>query len=121
MKNSKIKFNMRNFPFFNIEVKEGGKKTFLIVILLILVLIPVFVYLGGIVVQFLWNQSIASIFDLKEITFTQAIALLFLCKILFGILQQKDPNDYDESSNSGVEPLEDLKPLPPLPLIKEIE
>lgn len=38
----------------------------------------------GTVVQFLWNATIASIFDLSPISYWQAIGLLILAKLFFG-------------------------------------
>ncbi len=42
------------------------------------------VFLGGWIVQLLWNATISEIFDVKTITYWQAIMLIILCKILFG-------------------------------------
>ncbi len=43
-----------------------------------------FVALGGLVVMNLWNWLIPAIFGLKVISFSQALGLLVLSKILFG-------------------------------------
>jgi len=44
----------------------------------------VFVAVGGILVQQLWNWLAPAIFDVRTITFWQALGLLALCRILFG-------------------------------------
>ena len=43
-----------------------------------------FILLGGLVVQGLWNWLLPDIFGLRQITFWQALGLLALCRILFG-------------------------------------
>jgi MFS family permease len=43
-----------------------------------------FILLGGLVVQWLWNWLLPDIFGLRQITFWQALGLLALCRILFG-------------------------------------
>ena len=44
----------------------------------------VFIALGGAVVRLLWNWVTPPLFGFHAITFWQAIALLALCRILFG-------------------------------------
>lgn len=46
--------------------------------------VVLFVALGGFVVMNLWNWLIPAIFGLKVISFSQALGLLVLSKILFG-------------------------------------
>ena len=43
-----------------------------------------FVAVGGMVVQLLWNTLLPSLFGWREVTFWQALGLLALCRILFG-------------------------------------
>ena len=43
-----------------------------------------FVFLGGTVVQMLWNWLMPSLFGLRQVTFWQAVGLLGLCRVLFG-------------------------------------
>jgi hypothetical protein len=43
-----------------------------------------FVALGGAVVRLLWNWLLPPLFGWPQITFWQALALLVLCRILFG-------------------------------------
>jgi hypothetical protein len=43
-----------------------------------------FIGIGGIVVRELWNLLLPVLFGWTKITFWQAIALLALCRILFG-------------------------------------
>ncbi len=46
--------------------------------------IVVFIALGGAVVRLLWNWVTPPLFGFHLITFWQAVALLALCRILFG-------------------------------------
>ena len=43
-----------------------------------------FIAIGGEVVRQLWNWLLPPLFDLRQITFWQALGLLALCRILFG-------------------------------------
>ena len=43
-----------------------------------------FVFMGGLVVMWLWNWLLPPIVGWREITFWQALGLLTLCRILFG-------------------------------------
>lgn len=43
-----------------------------------------FIAFGGVLVQLLWNWLIPDIFDLRRLTFWEALGLLALCRILFG-------------------------------------
>lgn len=49
-----------------------------------LLLVAAFILLAGFVVMSLWNWLIPSIFGLRAITFTEALGLMLLGKILFG-------------------------------------
>lgn len=49
-----------------------------------LVLAIVLGLLFGFLVQFLWNETIAQMFNVSPITFWQAFGLFFLAKIFFG-------------------------------------
>lgn len=44
----------------------------------------IFIAIGGQVVRLLWNWLGPALFELRPITFWQAIGLLALCRILFG-------------------------------------
>ena len=46
--------------------------------------ITLFIFLGGEVVKLLWNWLLPPLFGWKMLTFWQAVALLALCRILFG-------------------------------------
>lgn len=46
--------------------------------------ILLFMAVGGVVVQLLWNWLVPAVFGWREITFWQALGLLALCRILFG-------------------------------------
>lgn len=48
------------------------------------VAIPLFIFVGGEVVRYLWNWLLPPLFGWHLITFWQAVALLALCRILFG-------------------------------------
>src|SRR5215813_1509311 len=43
-----------------------------------------FIALGGYLVERLWNWLLPTLFDVRQITFWQAVGLLGLCRILFG-------------------------------------
>lgn len=45
---------------------------------------PLFFFLMGYVVMLLWNYTLAEITPVQRINFWQAMALLLLCRILFG-------------------------------------
>lgn len=51
---------------------------------LILVAFLLFIALGGVIVQQLWNWLAPGLFGWREVTFWQALGLLALCRILFG-------------------------------------
>ncbi len=44
----------------------------------------VFIWLGGFIVQQLWNWLLPPLFGWRQITFWQAVGILALCRILFG-------------------------------------
>jgi hypothetical protein len=46
--------------------------------------ITLFVFLGGTIVQYLWNWLLPPLFGWRELSFWQALGLLALCRILFG-------------------------------------
>jgi len=46
--------------------------------------IVTFVFVGGWIVQLLWNWLLPPLFGWREVTFWQALGLLALCRILFG-------------------------------------
>lgn len=46
--------------------------------------IPLFIFIGGEIVMHLWNWLLPPLFGWRLITFWQALALLLLCRILFG-------------------------------------
>jgi len=50
------------------------------------VALVVFIFIGGEVVQNLWNWLGPELFGLRTVTFWQALGLLLLCRILFGNL-----------------------------------
>jgi len=49
-----------------------------------LIAIPLFLFIGGQVVMHLWNWLLPPLFGWRALTFWQALALLALCRILFG-------------------------------------
>src|SRR4029453_7910756 len=51
-----------------------------------IIAITLFIFLGGKVVQLLWNWLMPMLFGLREVTFWQAIGILALSRILFGRL-----------------------------------
>ena len=62
---------------------RGKKKLFWIVPLAIVGIVA-FLFIGGEVVKLLWNWLTPPLFGWRQITFWQALALLALCRILFG-------------------------------------
>jgi hypothetical protein len=46
--------------------------------------LALFTFLGGGIVMLLWNWLLPPLFGWRQITFWQALALLALCRILFG-------------------------------------
>lgn len=56
----------------------------------ILIIIGAFLLLG-LLVKLLWNYVIPSLFNIAAITYWQAVALLLLCKILFGSFRRGRP------------------------------
>jgi len=59
------------------------RKLILIAPLAILGLLA-FMAVGGFIVQWLWNWLMPALFGVRTVTFWQALALLALCRILFG-------------------------------------
>ena len=49
-----------------------------------IIAITIFIFLGGKVVQLLWNWLMPMLFGLREVTFWQAVGMLALSRILFG-------------------------------------
>jgi hypothetical protein len=47
-------------------------------------------YVGGTLVQWLWNWLMPDLFGWRQVTFWQALGLLALCRILFGGLRLGD-------------------------------
>lgn len=66
------------------------KRWFWIAPLAILAMIA-FVFIGGKVVMLLWNWLLPPLFGWHMLTFWQALALLALCRILFGGLGGHGP------------------------------
>src|SRR5215203_5404122 len=46
--------------------------------------IALFIFIGGQIVQLLWNALLPPLFGWPLVTFWQALGLLVLCRILFG-------------------------------------
>jgi hypothetical protein len=49
-----------------------------------IIAITIFIFLGGIIVQLLWNWLLPPLFNFPQLSFWQALGLLALCRILFG-------------------------------------
>jgi hypothetical protein len=60
------------------------RKRFLKFLLLFIVVAPILVFAIGEAILHLWNWLLPPLFGWHTITFWQAIALLVLCRILFG-------------------------------------
>ena len=46
--------------------------------------LALFIFIGGEIVRLLWNWLLPPLFGWPELTFWQALAMLALCRILFG-------------------------------------
>lgn len=55
---------------------------------LLLLAIIAFIVLG-IIVQVTWNYTLPSLFGVKQISFLQALAILILLNILFGVFSKQ--------------------------------
>jgi hypothetical protein len=68
----------------------------------------VFMFFGGIVVQWLWNWLVPDIFGVRRVTFWEALGLLALCRILFGGFGKgggsRGPSDGGRRSGGGGQP-----------------
>jgi hypothetical protein len=60
------------------------RRKLIVLIPLGILAVSLFITIGGLVVQQLWNWLLPEIFGWREITFWQAVGLLALCRILFG-------------------------------------
>ena len=47
--------------------------------------LALFIFIGGEAVMLLWNWLLPPLFGFKELTFWQALGILALCRILFGM------------------------------------
>lgn len=63
------------------------RRHFFMKALAFVVLAPLFVAAAGLVVMLLWNAVVPSVFSGPMLTFWHAVALLLLCRILFGGLR----------------------------------
>jgi hypothetical protein len=64
-------------------MRPRAKKLMLIAPLAILGM-ALFISLGGVIVQQLWNWLLPPLFGWRPLTFWQALGMLALCRILFG-------------------------------------
>ena len=60
------------------------RKRILVIAPLAVAGVMLFVTLGGLLVQGLWNSLLPQVFGWRPVTFWQALGLLLLCRILFG-------------------------------------
>src|ERR1700723_4243664 len=61
-----------------------NKKKWIFLAPLAILAIPLFIWIGGELVEHLWNWLLPTLFGWRQITFWQAVGLLALCRILFG-------------------------------------
>jgi len=61
-----------------------GKKKWIFLAPLAVLAMLLFIALGGEIVRLLWNWLLPPLFGWRQITFWQALAMLALCRILFG-------------------------------------
>jgi hypothetical protein len=67
-----------------VETRMKIKKYWPLFIPVVLAGFGVFIFIGGEIVKSLWNWLVPPLFGLPLISFWQALALLVLCRILFG-------------------------------------
>jgi hypothetical protein len=67
-----------------IETRRKLRKYWPLFIPVALAGFAVFIFIGGEIVKSLWNWLVPPLFGLPLISFWQALALLVLCRILFG-------------------------------------
>jgi hypothetical protein len=67
-----------------IETRRKLKKYWPLFIPLALAGFAIFIFIGGEIVKSLWNWLVPPLFGLPVISIWQALALLILCRILFG-------------------------------------
>ena len=60
-----------------------------------------FIFIGGIIVQWLWNWLLPDIFGLRRVTFWEALGLLTLSRILFGGFGKGGGSHSDHGRRSG--------------------
>lgn len=71
-------------------VKKHGPLGVLFLIIAGLCFATFFAFLFGGIVKHLWNYTIADIFNVSELTYLQAVALIVLARLLFGGFGPKD-------------------------------
>lgn len=60
------------------------KRKWIVIAPVAVLAILLFSAIGGVIVMQLWNWLLPAIFDVRQITFWQALGILVLCRILFG-------------------------------------
>lgn len=65
-------------------MRMGRKRKLFFIIPAAIIGIALFMAIGGWIVMSLWNWLLPPLFSWKLITFWQALALLILCRLLFG-------------------------------------
>lgn len=60
------------------------RRKWILMIPVAIAVITALIFIGGTAVQLLWNWLLPPLFGWKELTFWQALAMLVLCRILFG-------------------------------------
>jgi hypothetical protein len=63
---------------------RSNRRRVLFIAPLALLGLALFIFLGGEIVMWLWNWLLPPLFAWPQLTFWQALALLALCRILFG-------------------------------------
>jgi len=63
---------------------RSRKRKLIWIIPLGILALALFIFIGGEIVMRLWNWLLPALFGWKQINFWQAVALLALCRILFG-------------------------------------
>src|SRR5689334_14640568 len=66
------------------ELTMRRRKRLIFIIPAAILGVLLFIFIGGQIVQHLWNWLLPPLFGWHQVTFWQALGLLVLCRILFG-------------------------------------
>lgn len=92
MESYKMNLKIGKLNLVDYQFKGCEKIVAWLLVPLIIAAIAGIAYLFFALVQFLWNISIAPMFDVKEITWWQALCLVVLAKLLIGKIEKQKKN-----------------------------